>query len=738
MLIQGVETNVNGNYKVSNLSYIFNEINKNNKSVNNINIIVNNVYKCRGMLITGQCLNQSMEKENEFLINPEVDISIAMPLLKDKYFKKRREIKHEFNVIKSISPSVLLRVKNLPKDQREEIIKMEEKAALLQARRYLLDLLHLQHIPAEQYEDYVNKRVERRSKCGYNFQEQRIDSYIISQCASHMVLEETKICEIPCTCPNSQTRIKPAAMKILPVAKNAGRCMIYNSCLRTLFAAFKRQLKAVPRPEKVVIDDFVAFGIKFIKQYVEPHFATFDYSYSEWFNHLTYAKQQKMKEAKLAYENIIRSNRRFVVEFGLFCKREIQQAGGKNRAIANIKDLVKYIMGPVCWALEGMFKCVFPGYCGNKSGEDLEDYLADAYAEGFVTSLQGDGSGFDLSQHDECKAIDRYIYKCVAKNVWHVDKDIFLYVATVSHRTMQASYYYKKKQYKPFKAIIKGTVFSGSSDTTLMNTARMALYNHYTLTKAGLRMNKDYKLLAKGDDFLVLINNRNFIQRIQESYNKYWASKPKDQTDLSTNYQAKGIGQILKFLKVGDFTSIDFCSNAVVPYKVNGRQCFRILRRPERMCELAHYSRKALGLNILQYKTYLLDLALALEVTAGNIPFYKNYIEAYRYWASQIKGNMASTKVGKDKEIIQSDGHHCPYKTEDPFKELKNHFRQYGTDFAYSVHARMSTHQIPDDDVYRFLLETYGLTKAVIERHAEILKDHRYLYDPVADFIRRD
>lgn len=56
-------------------------------------------------------------------------------------------------------------------------------------------------------------------------------------------------------------------------------------------------------------------------------------------------------------------------------------------------------------------------------------------------------------------------------------------------------------------ALIYGTVFSGASDTTLMNTVRMACYNHYTLTRNNLKFEEDYKLYAKGDDFMVFIRN---------------------------------------------------------------------------------------------------------------------------------------------------------------------------------------------------------------------------------------
>jgi hypothetical protein len=663
-----------------------------------------------------------MEKEADFVINPEVDVTLTLNILKNKCQDNYRYLLDHYKYI----------CKNRDLETGYD---------------YIINLMHLDVEPAN-FIQYLKERVNERIKCGFEDYKKLITSdeeltheklikYILRQLAAHRTITETKIHDIPCTCTNSDPMPKNAMMQVLPVAQNDDPCIIYNSCLRTLFAAFKRQLKATPRPEKDVMDKFEKFSKDFIDQYITPHIPSFDYSYTEWYAHLTHAKQIKMDKAREMYESLGCPT---IVEFGLFCKREVQQDGGKNRAIANISDIVKYIMGPVCWALEAMFTKLFPGYCGNKSGEDLEDWLAETYAAGFVTSLQGDGSGFDLSQHQECKFIDNYIYNLISEKVHHVNKDHFLYIANMSVRQLNASIFINKSRRTPFSARIRGTVFSGSSDTTLMNTIRMALYNHFTLHEAGLTL-YDYKLLAKGDDFMFFINNNHHLAKIKQSYARLWSPKPKDPKALDQNYNRKGLGQIIKFLKIGDFTELDFCSNAVIPYKQNNQTLFRVLRRPERMIELTHYSRKALQYEPGQMKAYFTMLKVMMEKTSGDIPFYRNYLNAFAYWESQIKAPPVTIKLGPPRKqcpIDDTKQHSNTYKHPSLYLDFVKKFAVYGTDFLYSVYNRMSSHTIPEEYVYSFLLEKYGLTKTIIDMHANILLNFNCIYNPVSEFILRE
>jgi hypothetical protein len=310
----------------------------------------------------------------------------------------------------------------------------------------------------------------------------------------------------------------------------------------------------------------------------------------------------------------------------------------------------------------------------------------------------------------------------------------------MSIRQLNASIYINKRRVTPFTARIRGTVFSGSSDTTLMNTIRMALYNHFTLHEAGLTLD-DYKLLAKGDDFMFFIKNDHLLAKIKESYSKLWSPKPKDSNSLEQNYCRKGLGQIIKFLKIGDYTELDFCSNAVIPYKQNNQQLFRVLRRPERMIELAHYSRKALQYDPGRMKAYFTMLKVMMEKTSGDIPFYRNYLNAYKYWESQIKAPAISIKLGPPRKPCPVDDtkQHCnTYKHPQIYLNILKQFAVYGTDFVYALLNRYSTRTVPEEYVYRFLLEKYGLTKTIIDMHANILLNFDCIYNPVSEFILRE
>lgn len=524
------------------------------------------------------------------------------------------------------------------------------------------------------------------------------------------VLESTPISEIECTCKGDECQ---ALKRILPTATNTEQVICYNSCARTLYAAFKRQLKRVPEPDPQIIAEFQQFCEEYFLKYIEPHLRNFDYSYSQWFNAMPRHKQEAILNADAEYKGD-------KVTFGLFCKREKQAFGGKNRAIANISQEVKKIMGPVCWALEDLADKYFPGYCGKKSWSKLEDYLAESYALGYTNALQGDGSGFDLSQHVACKYIDYRIYNYLADKakIHHVDPEIFRRVATAATREIEAKYH-QNKSLRPFaKAKIHGTVFSGSSDTTLMNTLRMALYNMFTLSKMGLKYDRDYRILAKGDDFMVL--TRRLEIDFERNYYKYWCTK--DQGE-KTGFQPYGIGQILKFLIIGDFSTIDFCSTTVIPY--NGGTSFKLARKPERMLPLAHYSRAALRMSPGELKQYYLDQAQSIDMCMPDMPFYKEYAYAYRYWAQQIKAEPQRASGGRVRLNMEDDGH---YKIQSERERLIDLYGAYGADYVYQMETRKSDHHVPEQAVLEHFLVKYGITQTDIDIHKDFLL-HGGLFD---------
>jgi hypothetical protein len=539
-----------------------------------------------------------------------------------------------------------------------------------------------------------------------------------------ITIEVTQIKEFECTCKGDK---ELALAQLLPVAINNKPVICYNSCLRTLFAAFKRATMQVFPPEQETLQQFKAFAKNMIDRYLKPHLLNFDYSFSQWYNKMPLKKQQDIDRAMKEYQQ---KSPHDLVEFGLFCKREKQEEGGKNRAIANIDPVTKYIMGPVTWALEDVCDHYFPGYCGKKNWDDLETYYMNCEQDGFKYVLQGDGSAFDLSQHAEIKeAVDFYIYKLIADKVHHVDKEMFLKAATYPIRKLKATLMNGKRSIPLASALVYGTVFSGASDTTLMNTLRMSLYNHFTLQRLGYKYDQDYRLLSKGDDFIVFVKQPTLKgQEYEKAYYQIWS--PKAKSPIKTDYKKHGIGQILKFLIVGSVTDIDFCSTCVI--RGSDQQSLKIVRRPERMAMLDSYSRAVLKLkNKRQTKQYLLDQALALEISHGRLPFYRTFIDAYRAAANNLKVLPDSSgRDGKSKKTIPDDNHR---KVLMNLEEVL--FQNYGHDFQRTFLSRFSTHTVDDAAVYEFLLNKYNISKTDVEHHYDMMTKNNSIFNAVQQSI---
>lgn len=578
---------------------------------------------------------------------------------------------------------------------------------------------------AEAHGRILVEEYEYNQVCGREVQSHAVPRFrprtlkwLVNHIANRIALESTRIDEFPCTC-NGECEL--ALRQILNTGDNAKPVICYNSCLRTLFAAFKRQLRRVAHPDSTTLQEFGSFAKDMIDKYLSTPLAKFDYSYSQWYNKMPLAKQKKMDGAKQLYKD---QGAPDTVEFGLFCKREKQEEGGKNRAIANIADICKYIMGPVTWRLENICDNYFPGYCGGKNWDSLEDYYSYADSMGYKYVLQGDGSGFDLSQHAEIKQfVDYYVYSLIKDKIHHVSEEDFCNTAIKSKfRKLKAVLMENKSMTNLATAIVYGTVFSGASDTTLMNTLRMALYNHFTLQKMGLKYGEDYLLLCKGDDFIVFVKNDQL--KYSEAYYKYWVHKIKDPYDM-TNYRRYGIGQCLKFLIKGDYQDIDFCSTCTIRTKTG----FKIIRRPERVVMFNPFSRAALSMSPSILKQYLYDLALALEVSHGNIPLFNNYIRAYRTLADGIKAEVPSPITRPSKNTIPADGHE-----ERPHYGAEDLFPYYGYEYHQKFFMNYSTHKITDDEVYNFLLDQYGITRSDIEYQYPLLIGHGS-FDPVQQSI---
>lgn len=528
--------------------------------------------------------------------------------------------------------------------------------------------------------------------------------------------------QIPCTC---KGQFQNAAKLILN--KPTQEIVVYNNCARTLMSAFSRQLRAIPPHDKDKMKEYHMWCDKHFYDYIQPIIANFEYKFGDWFNHLgtrnkqdeiiPYITEQNLTESEYKYvKNLVNSKnkprRLNNLTYDLFCKREkqpIEDKMPKNRAISACPSNVKYVMGPVIWALEKLFKQNYHGYgqhdkVKNKQSnnwEEIAQLYEDRYARGLQYTGDADGSAWDTTQTIEMRYLVNKLYTWLVENdkIKHVDPNIFLEVATSRFKYLEAALYTNGGKHIYATAKVDATVFSGNPDTTFGNTLTMASVNHYTLHKAGYDIDS-YEIDNKGDDCAQYL--------------------PYIKDNLKSTYEAtwKGLGLMLKYHNVGSYEDITFCSTNVIPYKLNNKQKFKIVRQVNRMNPLSHYSQKALHYSAADLKQYYIDQATALEKWAHGIPYYSNYIVAYKQAANEIQTKQKpNLKTGRSKIVLPA------YIKQN---DLYEKYMVYGRDYAEGAVLRIDSRTTPPQDyIYKYLLEKHNMTKHDIKMNTRWLLTYK-------------
>lgn len=462
-------------------------------------------------------------------------------------------------------------------------------------------------------------------------------------------LNNIKIKDIDCECEMKKTR--PMFEKIL--GKNSAHpdnVMCYDNCRHTIIAAAKRQLKAAPTPNPKIAADFIKYATHRIDQEIGSDLTHFGYSYADWYNHLTHAKQLaidrvvdilttntpditfKEREKTLAnvYEGI--------------CKIELQKQDGKPRMVCSIPQLTKFTLGPITWQLEELCAHKLSGYCGGMNLTEMSEKINHYIDAGFTKVVEGDGSAFDNTQDVTLKELDRYLYRRVRHAVYHVDRDIYDELTQAYYKTMDIKTKNKKNKLETLlQYSILGTVFSGDCDTTLCNTIRMAYYNIYANEKSGLVYGKDFVVFSKGDDFSVLYKPYvpdSFIRTIYDTY--FLKASPSPDIVDSREY---GLGQVCKFLDIGQPDSFKFCS--LRSWYVDHQGHVTLTRDPAKMAELSRYSRKTLRLTLPQRVQYFIDQATALFSSYKGITYFDTMAGIYLKQARKIYDTCTQQQQAK-------------------------------------------------------------------------------------------
>jgi hypothetical protein len=473
-------------------------------------------------------------------------------------------------------------------------------------------------------------------------------------------IDNIKVEDVPCPKsigPHEHGSKKILFEKILDIHGTDTTAMGWGNCHHTIFAAAKRQLRSAPMPSKEMAQDFLQFSKRFINKYVGEDLKHFGYSYADWFNHLPKRKQDNMIRIQQALNQIHNSDMTtrellelFAMHYQAICKVEIQELDGKPRMVCSIPDLIKYVMGPVTWHLEELMAKKFPGYCGGKNLTEMEDEINELIDKGFDKVVEGDGSAFDNTQDISLKQVDHYIYEQVESSVYHVPNWIFRMVSHLYYKIMDVNILEGRRVRTIMTYHVLGTVFSGDCDTTLANTLRMALYNHYTCYKAGLRLEQDYYLFSKGDDFSVLFRSKIPDTLIRQAYDNTFLTKYKPTMEKPTDTRSEKLGQICKFLEIGRPDSFKFCSLRSWYKDIYGH--ITLTRNPQKLFTLAQYSRKTKTMSLQQRYNYLLDQAQALDTTYKGITIFDTMSALYKQHAEQLK-NYTTQPIKR--RIIKGD-----------------------------------------------------------------------------------
>lgn len=454
-----------------------------------------------------------------------------------------------------------------------------------------------------------------------------------------------KLDDITCNCPH-----KIKFEKIFDKDDPTVDAMVWTACKHTTLAAAKRQMKLAPTPDPKIADDFVKHSMDIINKELGEQLTHFTYSVKDWMNHLNSKKQHALQHVinyykgditnipKKELSNILRPHYTGIL------KEELQPLDGKPRMVCSIPQRTKYIMGPVTWTMEELFQDNLRGYCGGKNLDEMADMINSYLQEGFTEIYEGDGSAFDNTQDVSLKELDRQIYQKIENNIYHVPKEDFHKTSQALYKTMDIEYINQTKKKSLMRYKILGTVFSGDCDTTLMNTTRMVMYNRYVNDKAGLIYGKDYVCFSKGDDFTLMYKPYITEEQVNNIYYKYFLRSIPDPSNPSS--LTFGLGQVLKYLKRGDASSISFCSLRAW-FTTPAETSIYLTRDISKFMTLSKYSRKTKNYTIKQKIIYLKDQALALRKSYSKIKYFEYIASLYEQLANKL---MKDTHI-TEKEI---------------------------------------------------------------------------------------
>jgi hypothetical protein len=504
---------------------------------------------------------------------------------------------------------------------------------------------------------------------------------IINNETHSLIATVSNVLAIPkfeCTC--KAIKAKKKHMIKLSNVEPFNEPIIYGPCLANNLAALFRMAQKQPVPEPIVFEQFTKYINSIIIPEAKVILDDFKTSKIQWYNHLIKTKQDEVKEYLNMDVNQLTqyyiSKRDAIKTYSNFVKSEkqfIESDIPKTRCICAPIPLLKYIMGPVVLEMERRFKNNFKGYSVPPTWEEQEQMLDEWELNGFTYTLQLDGSSFDLTQHQKIKTlIDQAIYNIVYNQGGintlqdNVTRGVFEESVNAIRRKIQCNVFEEGKINTHGVLTVYGKTFSGSPDTTLMNTIRMVCYNRF-VNEGLLGLNKDeYKLWVKGDDVVCSYDSNLTRNRAMEQYANVFTQ--------DKEIKIHGLGQIAKYYKLGDLTDIDFCSTNVIR-TLNGH---KIIRKILNLAQKQNYSVKATFYDECKLAAYNRDQIIASRKWAGDNDIIKKYMEKIHDY-SIIKAGFYDMVI--QKKVIPKERLEIP--------ESEENYQYLDRIYDYETHLKM-------------------------------------------------
>jgi hypothetical protein len=511
----------------------------------------------------------------------------------------------------------------------------------------------------------------------------------------------------------------PGLKQIIPIISEVDPVVIYHACPINVYTSMKRDCLKVPQPDPSMLKEFVKFVDEVFNTEIIPILEDFDYDFNSHFNKLNKKQQSNLKRADL--DNL---EKRL---YQCFCKTEKQiverdefgeETYPKVRCITGPNEEYKFCMGCVVERLEHLFKHRFKGYASGKSWQEMELILNDRSKLGLFQCIQLDGSGFDRTQYEELKELcEKRIYNWLVDNgkIHHVEPEIFRAQATkptvkIFGMATKINTLTGKREFDRMGHYEKtGCTQTGNADTTFANTLRMIMYLRFCVEKVAGIPKESYDLDCAGDDGAVF-NNPLVGDQIKESIYKVFTVKKTG---------VYGLGQIAKYVKITDYSGLDFCSTET--YFCPGCASWKKVRKLERTLTLTPWSRSALHMSSYEQKLYMEALALANTMWMGTLPIFNEYNQLLLRFSQKIKVDKVKLKKQTAKIKLPTTPHYDVLYQDSRHDRFENLLTVFEPDEARGLVDRLSPKKSCCAQAYeQYLFYHYNLSKLDIGKICEL------------------